>query len=155
MLRVVCWKGAALHDSQVDNGGLMPDNRREVSIRCFVPDGSEWPDATLNLHTKERLLAQPFLVLLGRMGTCRSCPMAVYSFEHVQRCAGIRPARIVRYRCLIASGPGARWLGCPSPRLCFRLLARGGQKERRQKDQSGAGSKLTELDDPPHVDKPT
>ncbi|CAJ1334405.1 unnamed protein product [Effrenium voratum] len=53
--------------AEVDNGGLMPDNRREVSIRCFVPDGSEWPDATLNLHTKDREVSVSHSIRAGRV----------------------------------------------------------------------------------------
>ncbi|CAK0805543.1 unnamed protein product, partial [Prorocentrum cordatum] len=40
---------------EVDNGGLLPDNRREVSFRLFVPTSEEvpGPPATLLLRTKD------------------------------------------------------------------------------------------------------
>eukprot|EP00435_Cladocopium_sp_Y103_P019654 s3378_g4.t1 len=53
---------------EVDNGGLLPDNRREVSFRFFVPvDGRPpGPDATLALHTKDRELALSHTIQAGR-----------------------------------------------------------------------------------------
>eukprot|EP00913_Durusdinium_trenchii_P012876 g12091.t1 len=46
---------------EVDNGGLLPDNRREVSLRFFVPvDGQSWQEATLALQTKEPQRCPPW-----------------------------------------------------------------------------------------------
>eukprot|EP00434_Breviolum_minutum_P011112 symbB.v1.2.009804.t1/scaffold614.1/size180566/14 len=53
---------------EVDNGGLLPDNRREVSFRLFVPvDGRKGPEATLALHTKDRELAMSYPIQVGRV----------------------------------------------------------------------------------------
>ncbi|CAK9001150.1 unnamed protein product [Durusdinium trenchii] len=52
---------------EVDNGGLLPDNRREVSLRFFVPvDGQSWQEATLALQTKDRELALSYPIEAGR-----------------------------------------------------------------------------------------
>jgi len=56
---------------EVDNGGLLPDNRREVSFRLYVPldGGDQGPPATIMLQTKdgERSLSEH--ICAGRMFT--------------------------------------------------------------------------------------
>eukprot|EP00930_Biecheleria_cincta_P034147 TRINITY_DN23617_c0_g1_i1.p1 TRINITY_DN23617_c0_g1~~TRINITY_DN23617_c0_g1_i1.p1 ORF type:complete len:828 (-),score=149.61 TRINITY_DN23617_c0_g1_i1:9-2492(-) len=53
---------------EVDNGGLLPDNRREASLRLIVPclDGPPAADATLVLRTKDRELALTYELKAGR-----------------------------------------------------------------------------------------
>lgn len=53
---------------EVDNGGLLPDNRREASLRLVVPcpDGRPGADATLVLRTKDRELALSYELKAGR-----------------------------------------------------------------------------------------
>merc|ERR1712066_1122289 len=54
---------------EVDNGGLLPDNRREASFRIFVPkDGqSTGRAATLMLQTKDGDKSLSFDLRLGRV----------------------------------------------------------------------------------------
>ncbi|CAE8638211.1 unnamed protein product, partial [Polarella glacialis] len=53
---------------EVDNGGLLPDNRREVSFRLFIPvDGKEpGGQATLMLRNKDGEVALTYSLSAGR-----------------------------------------------------------------------------------------
>mmetsp|Transcript_13907 Transcript_13907/g.43614 ORF Transcript_13907/g.43614 Transcript_13907/m.43614 type:complete len:881 (-) Transcript_13907:100-2742(-) len=61
--------GESAKGPEVDNGGLLPDNRREASFRVFVPaDGSEpGPPATLMIRTKDGERALSFPLRAGRI----------------------------------------------------------------------------------------
>mmetsp|Transcript_38795 Transcript_38795/g.109722 ORF Transcript_38795/g.109722 Transcript_38795/m.109722 type:complete len:111 (+) Transcript_38795:1-333(+) len=53
---------------EVDNGGLLPDNRREVSFRIFVPSagGHTGPPASMMLRTKDGERSLSLKVRTGR-----------------------------------------------------------------------------------------
>jgi len=56
--------------AEVDNGGLLPDNRREVSFRLFVPvdeSGLDSTAASLTLQAKDREVAMSYPVKAGRV----------------------------------------------------------------------------------------